>query len=127
MTITRRPLGWTLAALLLASTAACKVEKAAPQPPTVPASQPTAAAEPSSAPAEKKDVFGTLSLEEMEARIKDAKDGKLKLAIYDNNGEDRFKKSRLPGARWVKFDAVTAADLPADKDTTLVFYCANEH
>ena len=33
----------------------------------------------------------------------------------------------MPGAKWVKFNEVKASDLPADKASTLVFYCANEH
>ena len=48
------------------------------------------------------------------------------LAIYDCNGKERFTQGHLPGARWVDYDAVTAADLPANKGTLLVFYCASE-
>lgn len=71
--------------------------------------------------------FGRLTMEELDARMADAKAGKLTLAIYDNNHKDRFDKGHIPGAKWVKPDALTAADLPADKEATLVFYCANEH
>jgi rhodanese-related sulfurtransferase len=49
-----------------------------------------------------------------------------KTLAFDCNSKDHFAKEHLPGARWVPFDGVTAADLPSDKATTLVFYCANE-
>jgi hypothetical protein len=74
-----------------------------------------------------KEPFGKLTLDELDARMGDAKAGQLKLAIFDNNQHERFDKSHIPGAKWVKFDAIKAGDLPADKETTLVFYCANEH
>jgi hypothetical protein len=65
----------------------------------------------------------TLSVDEVSQRIA-ANDGKT--FVYDNNDKTRYAEGHLPGARWVKFDAVTAADLPADKSATLVFYCAHE-
>lgn len=75
----------------------------------------------------KKESFGRLSVEEVESRMKEAAAGKLKLFIYDNNGYERYQQSHLPGARWVQYDEIKATDLPADKQATLVFYCANEH
>jgi rhodanese-related sulfurtransferase len=45
--------------------------------------------------------------------------------IFDNNSEERFAKSHVPGARWVAFNKVTASDLPKDKERSLVFYCEN--
>lgn len=71
--------------------------------------------------------FGRLTIEELEAKMKAREAGQLKLAIIDNNVRERFDKGHIPGARWVKFDKVSAADLPADKETALVFYCSNEH
>jgi 3-mercaptopyruvate sulfurtransferase SseA len=73
------------------------------------------------------ETFGRLTVEELEAKMAAAKAGQAKLAIYDNNQRERFDKGHIPGAKWVKFDEVKASDLPADKETTLVFYCANEH
>jgi hypothetical protein len=46
--------------------------------------------------------------------------------IYDNNDQERWAKSHVPGAKWLKHTAVTAADLPADKGATLIFYCSSE-
>jgi 3-mercaptopyruvate sulfurtransferase SseA len=74
-----------------------------------------------------KDAFGRLSIDELEARMAAAKAGQIKLAVYDNNARERFDRSHIAGAKWVSFDKVTAADLPPEKDATLVFYCANEH
>ncbi len=74
-----------------------------------------------------KTPFGSLTVDELAARMSEAKAGTFKLAVFDNNQHERFDKGHIPGARWVQFDHVQASDLPADKDTTLVFYCANEH
>jgi ABC-type enterochelin transport system substrate-binding protein len=65
-----------------------------------------------------------LTPEEVDARIA-KNDGSF--FVYDNNGKDVFDKEHLPTAKWVAFDKVTAADLPANKDATLVFYCMNTH
>jgi hypothetical protein len=64
-----------------------------------------------------------LTVDEVAARIA-ANDGKT--FIYDNNPQDRFAKSHVPGAKWLEYDRITAADLPADRGATLVFYCASE-
>jgi hypothetical protein len=71
--------------------------------------------------------FGKLTIDELDAKMNDAKAGKIKLAVFDNNHREMFDKGHIPGAKWVAFDKVQASDLPADKDTQLVFYCANEH
>jgi rhodanese-related sulfurtransferase len=68
-----------------------------------------------------------MSIEELESKMTAAKAGQLKLAVFDNNQREVFDKGHIPTAKWVAFDKVQASDLPADKDTTLVFYCANEH
>jgi hypothetical protein len=53
-----------------------------------------------------------------------AHDGKT--FVFDNNDKERWARSHVPGAKWVDYDNVTAADLPADKGAMLVFYCASE-
>ena len=45
--------------------------------------------------------------------------------VFDNNTKERWAKGHVPGAIWVDPSELTAASLPADKDATLVFYCAN--
>jgi len=70
--------------------------------------------------------FGRLTVEALDAKMSEAKAGTLKLAIFDNNQREHYAQGHIPGAKWVQFDQVGASDLPADKDTTLVFYCANE-
>jgi hypothetical protein len=64
-----------------------------------------------------------LTVDEVATRIA-AKDGKT--FVFDNNPKERFDEGHVPGAHWVQYDAVTAADLPTDKGATLIFYCASE-
>jgi rhodanese-related sulfurtransferase len=64
-----------------------------------------------------------LTVDEVAARIA-ANDGKT--FVFDNNDQDRWTKGHVPGAKWVAFNKVGASDLPAAKDATLIFYCANE-
>lgn len=49
------------------------------------------------------------------------------VAVYDANGRERYERGHIPGARYVGHDEVTAAMLPPDRATRLVFYCYNEH
>ena len=64
-----------------------------------------------------------LTVEQVATRIA-AKDGKT--FIYDNNPKESWVSGHVPGAKWLDEDNVTAADLPADKTATLIFYCHNE-
>ena len=91
----------------------------APSPPPKGAAAPAATAAPVSAPAEK---FGELTVAEVNQRRMEKG-----FHLIDNNSKETWQEGHLPGARWVQYSSVTAADLPADKEATLVFYCANEH
>ena len=62
-----------------------------------------------------------LTLEQVEAKL-----GKPNVFVFDANPRELYENAHLPGAAWVKFDAVDAAVLPADKAAMLIFYCANE-
>ncbi len=73
------------------------------------------------------EAFGRLTVDELVAKMAEAKAGTLKLAVFDNNGRDTFNQGHLPGATWVQYDEIKPSDLPTDKDTQLVFYCYNEH
>lgn len=68
------------------------------------------------------DKFGSLTVDQVQDLI-----SKKAADIYDNNGQDDWTKEHVPTAKWVKFNGVTAKDLPQDKDRKLVFYCANSH
>ncbi len=68
------------------------------------------------------DGFGELTLDQVDKLVA-AKSAD----IFDNNSEERFAKSHVPGARWVAFNKVTSSDLPKDKERALVFYCENTH
>lgn len=73
-----------------------------------------------------KEAFGRLTIEQLEAKLADAKAGKGEVYIYDNNGKERFEKGHIPGAKLVAPDQVAASNMPPSKDATLVFYCGNE-
>lgn len=47
-------------------------------------------------------------------------------AVYDANARETYDAQHVPGATWVDYDGVTAAQLPPQHDALLVFYCANE-
>ncbi len=65
----------------------------------------------------------SLTVDDVATRLA-AKDGKT--FVYDNNSKDTYASGHVPSAKWVDFKNVTAADLPADKAATLIFYCASE-
>ena len=75
----------------------------------------------------KDEAFGRMSVDEVEAKLKEAKEGKAAFYVFDNNAKPVFDKGHVPGAKWVDHENIKAADLPENKDATLVFYCANEH
>jgi rhodanese-related sulfurtransferase len=62
-----------------------------------------------------------LSLSEVRALM----DGKQAVYIYDANDRESYLQGHIPGARWVQYNAVTAAVLPPAKDAKLIFYCYN--
>lgn len=44
--------------------------------------------------------------------------------VFDNNGQGRWQRSHVPGAKNLNAHLFEAGDLPADKTATLVFYCS---
>ncbi len=62
-----------------------------------------------------------LSLSEVSALL----DRKEAVFIYDANERESYLAGHIPGARWVRYSAVTAAQLPPAKDAKLIFYCYN--
>ncbi len=51
--------------------------------------------------------------------------GDPRLAVFDVNAIPSWRQAHVPGARRLDHEHFTAADLPADKQTELVFYCSN--
>ena len=47
--------------------------------------------------------------------------------VYDANSPRTYARRHLPGAVNVDYEDLTVGELPADKATRVVFYCANEH
>jgi len=66
--------------------------------------------------------FGELTVDQVAARI-----GTPGVHIFDNNHREEWVRGHVPTATWVDYATMTTADLPADKNATLIFYCANEH
>ncbi len=60
-----------------------------------------------------------LTVSEVAARL-----GQPGFFVFDNNGQGRWKRSHVPGARNLNPHLFEAGDLPADKAATLVFYCS---
>ena len=65
-----------------------------------------------------------LSVDEVDARIA-KNDGKT--FVYDNNHDDVYASGHVPGAKLLGIKDIPASAFPADKDATLIFYCANTH
>ena len=48
-----------------------------------------------------------------------------RVAVFDVNSRDSWLKARVPGARNLDPVLFKNDDLPADRSSTLVFYCSN--
>ncbi len=65
--------------------------------------------------------FGRMTPEAVQNRL-----GKPNVFIYDNNSRATYDDGHVPGARWVDYQKIQAGDLPSDKTSVLIFYCASE-
>ena len=65
--------------------------------------------------------FGRMTVEAVDARRAQAN-----VFIFDNNSRATFDAGHVPGARWVDYQNIAASDLPANKEATLIFYCASD-
>lgn len=72
------------------------------------------------------DTFKLIHIADLKTLMADSKSG---LHIYDANSETtRDEYGVIPGAHLLNSDDhYSLAVLPADKNATLVFYCANTH
>ena len=66
-------------------------------------------------------TFGQLTVEEVSALVV-----KGAASVFDANSRDEWARRRVPGAKWVAFNALVEGDLPALKNRLLVFYCYNK-
>lgn len=64
--------------------------------------------------------FGHLTVDQVERRL-----GKPGVLIVDGNSDETYHEAHVPGAKRLYSKTMTAADLPSDKDSTLIFYCHN--
>jgi rhodanese-related sulfurtransferase len=51
--------------------------------------------------------------------------GRETVTVLDVNAPGSWARARVPGARALNGQEFGEADLPADKDATLIFYCSN--
>lgn len=65
------------------------------------------------------DDIPELKVEEVAARL-----GQPGFFVFDNNGQGRWKRSHVPGAKNLNAHLFEASELPDDKAATLVFYCS---
>lgn len=65
---------------------------------------------------------GSLSLAEVAAFVRSG-DGLT--TVLDANGIDVHRRGHVPTSRWVPYDGVVPAHLPADHAARVVFYCAS--
>ena len=65
------------------------------------------------------DDIPELSVQDVSARL-----GQPGFFVFDNNGQSRWKRSHVPGAKNLNAHLYEASELPADKAATLVFYCS---
>jgi rhodanese-related sulfurtransferase len=66
-------------------------------------------------------TFGQLAVDDVSALV-----AKGAASVFDANSRDEWVRRRVPGAKWVAFNALAERDLPASKDRLLVFYCYNK-
>jgi hypothetical protein len=64
--------------------------------------------------------FREISVDDVASRL-----GQPGFHVLDANGPEKYAKAHVPGARQIHFKQFTEADLPADREASLVFYCAN--
>ena len=65
--------------------------------------------------------YGKVTIAQLEHMMQNGND----VHVFDVNSKRRYERGHIPGAQWMSFRSMTAADLPTDKAATLVFYCAN--
>jgi rhodanese-related sulfurtransferase len=65
------------------------------------------------------DDIPELTVAEVAARL-----GHPDFHVFDNNGQGRWKRSHVPGAKNLNAHSYAAAELPDNKQAALVFYCS---
>lgn len=65
------------------------------------------------------DTIPELTIAEVAARL-----GQPGFFVFDNNGNARWKRGHVPGAKNLNAYNYDEGELPPDKSATLVFYCS---
>ena len=67
------------------------------------------------------DTFGRFTVDQVERRL-----GQPNVYVFDDNPSDVYAENHLPGAVRLDSKDIKEGVLPADKNATLIFYCASE-
>jgi hypothetical protein len=65
--------------------------------------------------------FGRFTVNQVERRL-----AQPDVHLYDGNPPDVYAENHVPGAVHLNTDDIKEGVLPADKNSTLIFYCMNE-
>jgi len=65
------------------------------------------------------DDVPALTVAEVAARL-----GQPGFHVFDNNGQGRWRRSHVPGAKNLNAHSFPQDALPSDRSATLVFYCS---
>lgn len=65
--------------------------------------------------------FGRFTVDQVERRLTQPN-----VHVYDGNSPETYAENHVPGAVNLNSKDIKDGVLPADKDATLIFYCANE-
>ena len=65
--------------------------------------------------------FGRFTVDQVERRL-----GQANIHVYDGNPAEIYAQNHVPGAVRLNSKDIKDGVLPADKNTTLIFYCMNE-
>ena len=67
------------------------------------------------------DPFGRFTVDQVERRLSQPD-----VHVFDGNSLEVYAENHLPGAVRLYSKDIKEGSLPADKESTLIFYCANE-
>ena len=65
--------------------------------------------------------FGRFTVDQVERRL-----GQSEVHVFDGNPPEIYAKNHVPGAMHLNTEDIKEGVLPADKNSTLIFYCMSE-
>jgi rhodanese-related sulfurtransferase len=67
-----------------------------------------------------KEPFGRMTVDEVSTHL-----GQAGFFVFDANSDQMYASGHVPGAKHVSYRTYPQKALPADRTSTLIFYCAN--